>query len=55
MNKLSYYANVLIGLPMYFLLCLLVNTFRMLAQAWRFAISETKEVYRSNRRFHGLK
>lgn len=55
MNCLSYLANVLIGLPLFFLLSLTVNTCRMLQQAWRFTVSETRDVYRSNRRFHGLK
>lgn len=51
---LSYYSNVLIGLPIYFVLCLLINVGKMLARAWKFTVYETKDTYRSNRRHHGL-
>ena len=51
-QTISYYANVLIGLPLFFLLSLAANTYRMLRQAWRFTVSETKETYRSNCRAH---
>lgn len=54
-QSISYYVNVLIGLPLFFLLSLTVNTCKMLRQAWRFTVSETRDAYRSNRRFHGLK
>lgn len=51
-QTLSYYANVLIGLPLFFLLSLTANTYRMLRQAVSFTVLETKETYRSNRRAH---
>lgn len=54
MKNISYWSNVLIGLPLFFILSLAANTTRMVRQAFRFAIFETRVVYYNNRKDHGL-
>lgn len=54
MNKISYYANVVFGLPLLFIVCLMSNMYKLTLQAVRWSINETKDAYRSNRRAHKL-
>jgi hypothetical protein len=49
MNTVLYYLN-LTFLPLLFLVILVQNVYKMLKQAIRWSVYETKQAYRSNRR-----
>ena len=53
MKKVLYYLNVAI-LPLYFIVALVSNMFKLTKQAISWSVSETKSAYQSNRRYYKM-
>lgn len=50
LNTVFYYLNLTV-VPVFFLVSLVKNMFTLTKQAFRWTVGETKEAYRSNRRY----
>lgn len=53
MNKVAYYLN-LVFFPLLAVVILFKNWVRLTIQAFDWSVSECKEAYRSNRRYHKM-
>jgi hypothetical protein len=54
MNKIYYYANVLIGVPLLFIVAFSMNMWKLTKQAFRWSVAETKSAYQENRRHYKM-